>query len=85
MIAETLHDGEAGRRLRIAKALTVVGAAGAGLVARRSRAGAIAAGATLLAGSAFTRFGIFEAGIASARDPRYTVEPQRLRARSGLS
>jgi hypothetical protein len=82
MIAETLHEGKAGRRLRIAKALTAAGAAGAGLLARRSRAGAIAAGATLLAGSAFTRFGIFEAGMASARDPRYTVEPQRMASRS---
>jgi hypothetical protein len=33
----------------------------------------------LLAGSALTRFGLFAAGMASARDPRYTVEPQRER------
>jgi hypothetical protein len=26
-----------------------------------------------------TRFGIFEAGLASARDPKYTVVPQRER------
>jgi hypothetical protein len=32
----------------------------------------------LLASSACTRFGIFEAGRASAADPRYVVEPQRL-------
>jgi len=37
-------------------------------------------GAALLAGSAGTRFAIFEAGQASARDPRYTVIPQRERA-----
>jgi hypothetical protein len=79
MIAETLQDGKAGRRLRIAKALTAGGALGAGLLARRSRPAAIAAGAALLAGSAFTRFGLFEAGMASARDPKYTVEPQRRR------
>ena len=24
-----------------------------------------------------TRFGIFEAGMASARDPKYTIVPQR--------
>jgi hypothetical protein len=30
-----------------------------------------------MAGSAFTRFGIFEAGQQSARDPKYTVVPQR--------
>jgi hypothetical protein len=39
----------------------------------------------LLAGSACTRFGIFEAGQASARDPRYTVVPQRARIESGES
>jgi hypothetical protein len=26
-----------------------------------------------------TRFGIFEAGLASAKDPKYTVVPQRKR------
>jgi hypothetical protein len=36
-------------------------------------------GAALLAGSAATRFGIFHAGQQSARDPRYTVVPQRER------
>jgi formate-dependent nitrite reductase membrane component NrfD len=79
MVAETLQDGKAGRRLRLAKALSAGGAIGAGLLARRGRPLAIAAGAALLAGSAFTRFGLFEAGMASARDPRYTVEPQRRR------
>jgi hypothetical protein len=29
--------------------------------------------------SAVTRFGVFEAGMASARDPKYTVGPQRER------
>ncbi|HEY0279157.1 MAG TPA: NrfD/PsrC family molybdoenzyme membrane anchor subunit [Solirubrobacterales bacterium] len=82
MVAETLHQETAGRRLRIARSLTAAGALGAGLLARRGRSAAIAAGAALIAGSAFTRFGIFEAGMASARDPKYTVEPQRLRARS---
>jgi hypothetical protein len=32
-----------------------------------------------LAGSACTRFGIFHAGVASAEDPKYTVQPQRER------
>ena len=41
----------------------------------------------LLAASVATRFGIFEAGLASARDPKYTVVPQRerLRRREGAS
>ena len=41
------------------------------------------AGAALLAGSALTRFGVFEAGQASARDPKYTVGPQRERVGRG--
>jgi hypothetical protein len=37
------------------------------------------AGATYLAASALTRFGVFQAGLESARDPKYTVVPQRER------
>jgi hypothetical protein len=33
----------------------------------------------LAAGSLLTRFGVFEAGMASARYPKYTVIPQRER------
>ncbi len=85
MVAEALRTGTAGRRLKAAKALTAAGALGALTVARRSRAGAVATGAALLAGSALTRFGIFAGGMASARDPKYTVTPQRerLAARGG--
>jgi hypothetical protein len=36
----------------------------------------------LAAGSALTRFGVFEAGLQSARDPKYTVVPQRQRIAS---
>jgi hypothetical protein len=32
-------------------------------------------GVSLLAASAMTRFGIFAAGMASARDPKYTIVP----------
>jgi formate-dependent nitrite reductase membrane component NrfD len=79
MVAEVLHTGTAGRRLRAAKALTAAGALLAATVAGRSRTAAAAAGAALLAGSALTRFGIFAGGMESARDPKYTVEPQRAR------
>jgi hypothetical protein len=34
-----------------------------------------------MAASAATRWGIFHAGVASARDPKYTVVPQRERLR----
>ena len=36
-------------------------------------------GLSLLTASLATRFGIFEGGLASARDPKYTVRPQRER------
>jgi hypothetical protein len=79
LTAEPLHSGHAGALMRASKALTVAGALGAAVVAGRSRAGAMLSGAALLAGSACLRFGVFEAGVDSARDPRYTVVPQRER------
>jgi len=41
-----------------------------------------AAGLVLATGSLALRFGVFEAGRASARDPKYTVVPQRDRLRA---
>jgi hypothetical protein len=79
MVAETMRTGIAGRRLRAAKALTAAGSLGAATLGRRSRIAAALSGAALLAGSALTRLGIFAAGMESARQPRYTVEPQRAR------
>jgi formate-dependent nitrite reductase membrane component NrfD len=76
--AEPLHQGKAGRLMRTAKTLTVAGAAGS-LLGRRSRVVAALSGAALVAGSWCTRFGVFEAGQQSARDPKYTVVPQRQR------
>lgn len=80
--AEPLHQGKAGALMRASKALTVGGAAGT-LLARRSRLMAVVSGAALMAGSVCTRFGVFEAGQESARDPRYTVVPQREQLRRG--
>jgi hypothetical protein len=40
---------------------------------------AVASGIALLAGSALQRFGVFAAGVASTKDPRYVVVPQRER------
>jgi hypothetical protein len=37
------------------------------------------AGALLAAGLPLTRFGVFKAGMASARDPNYTAVPPRER------
>jgi formate-dependent nitrite reductase membrane component NrfD len=78
MIAETLETGSAGRKIRAAKVLTAAGALGAVFVGG-SRRGAAVAGGALMAGSLLTRLGIFEAGMASALDPKYTVVPQRER------
>jgi DMSO reductase anchor subunit len=78
IVSEPYHEGKAGRLLRAAKSCTAAGAA-LTVVAGRRRAGAVVAGALLAAGSLLTRFGVFEAGMASARDPKYTVVPQRER------
>lgn len=79
LAAETLHSGRIGRLQGASRLLTAGGAvlAAAGF---RSRVVSGVAGAALLAGSAATKFAIFYAGQASARDPRYTVVPQRERA-----
>ncbi|GGK16779.1 polysulfide reductase [Streptomyces camponoticapitis] len=77
MVAETYRTGRAGTLLTTARVLTVGGAACAAFLGHRSRAAAVGSGAMLLAGSACTRFGVFAAGIASAKDPVYTVGPQR--------
>jgi formate-dependent nitrite reductase membrane component NrfD len=82
IVAENYHQGKAGSLMRAAEALTVAGVVGATVTAKRSRLGAALFGACLLAASACARFGIFEAGLQSARDPRYTVVPQRERMRS---
>ncbi len=79
VVKEALDTGRAGRRMKLAKALTAAGVLSAGLLGRRSRAAAVASGAALVASSALTRFGIFAAGMQSAEDPRFTVEPQRAR------
>jgi formate-dependent nitrite reductase membrane component NrfD len=77
MVSQTMHAGRAGTRLKAARFLTALGAVGAATLARRNRSAAVASGAALVAGSALTRFGIFAAGMVSAQDPKYTVEPQR--------
>ena len=78
-VGEPYHTGASGMLTRAAQ---LTAAAGVGLLASRgseSRAAAVAGSALVLAGGALLRFGIFKAGFASARDPRYTVVPQRER------
>ncbi|MEV0811317.1 NrfD/PsrC family molybdoenzyme membrane anchor subunit [Micromonospora sp. NPDC050200] len=80
LLSEPYRTGKAGRLLRAGRALTAAGVVGA-LVGRRSRAISALSGGALLAASVATRFGIFHGGVASARDPKYTVVPQRDRVR----
>ncbi|MGO2037713.1 MAG: NrfD/PsrC family molybdoenzyme membrane anchor subunit [Brevibacterium sp.] len=57
--------------------------AGAGKRSWKTRAAlralSLVSGTALAAASAYTRFGVLEAGIESAKDPRHVVEPQRAR------
>jgi formate-dependent nitrite reductase membrane component NrfD len=84
-VGEVYKQGEAQRYGRISKACVAAGAGLLALAGRRSRAAAVTGGALLLAGELALRFAVFKAGFQSARDPRYTVLPQkeRLRNRKG--
>jgi hypothetical protein len=78
ILSEPYRDGRPGRLLRAGRALTIAGVAGA-MLGRRSRVVSALSGVSLLAAAVATRFGIFDGGVASAKDPRYTVVPQRER------
>ncbi|WP_375484914.1 NrfD/PsrC family molybdoenzyme membrane anchor subunit [uncultured Jatrophihabitans sp.] len=77
--AEPLHDGTPGRLMRASKILTAAGAVLTAVAGRRSRLASALGGASLVGGSICLRLGVFDAGQASARDPKYTVVPQRER------
>ncbi|WP_290057303.1 NrfD/PsrC family molybdoenzyme membrane anchor subunit [Amycolatopsis solani] len=79
LTAEAYTTGKAHRLRKWSERLTAAGLLGA-LAGHRSRALSVAAGAALFAGSALQRFGVFEAGVASTKDPKYVVVPQRQRA-----
>ena len=68
----------------MAEFLTAGALAGA-VLGGKSRAVSALSGASLVAASAMTRFGIFQAGRASARDPKYTIVPQRRRRGRGMN
>jgi formate-dependent nitrite reductase membrane component NrfD len=77
-LAGPYRSGKAARYGRAARALTIAGAAVLATAGRR-RTAAIAGGKLVLAGSALERWSVFAAGFDSARDPSYTVGPQRER------
>jgi hypothetical protein len=77
-LAEPYKAGTTGAVLRVAEFLTA-GALASAVLGGKSRAVSALSGASQVAASALTRFGIFQAGRASARDPKYTIVPQRRR------
>jgi hypothetical protein len=84
LAGETFEQGAAGKLSKIAEGLLIGGGVLAA-VTRRSRIGSAVAGVALMAGACFERFAVFEAGQASARDPKYTVVPQRERLEAAPS
>ncbi|MGY1802963.1 NrfD/PsrC family molybdoenzyme membrane anchor subunit [Blastococcus sp. SYSU D00922] len=82
ILAEPFHEGRSGKLMQASTRLTAVGL-GLTLLTGRRRWGAVASGAVLAVGSLLTRFGVFKAGIASTKDPKYVVVPQRERLASG--
>jgi hypothetical protein len=83
-LAQPYRQGGAGALARSAKTLTATGAVMM-LFRGRQRRGVIAASTLLLAGSLCQRFAVFRAGFASAKDPRYTIVPQRQRVEQRAS
>jgi polysulfide reductase-like protein len=79
LVGEPYRTGEAGRDLTRARTLTTAGVLGALVLGRRSRVAAAVSGAALLTAGFYERLGLFRAGVASAKDPKYTVIPQRER------
>jgi formate-dependent nitrite reductase membrane component NrfD len=78
-VGEVYKQGEAGHLNKVTKACTLAGSALLALRGKRSRAAAVAGGSLILAGELALRWSVFKAGFQSARDPRYTVVPQKQR------
>jgi formate-dependent nitrite reductase membrane component NrfD len=78
-VGEVYRQGQAGRFGRLSKACTVAGAALLAVGGKRSRTAAVTGGVLVLAGELALRWSVFKAGFQSARDPRYTVLPQKER------
>jgi hypothetical protein len=80
---EAYTTGKAHRLRRWSEILTAAGLAGTTLAGRRHRGTAVLSGLALLTGSALQRFGVFDAGVVSTKDPKYVVVPQRRRLDEG--
>src|SRR5207237_6385441 len=84
-VGEVYDQGEAGRFAKLSKACVAAGAGLLVLKGKRSRPATVAGSALVLAGELALRWSVFKAGFQSARDPKYTVLPQRQRARQSYS
>lgn len=84
-VREVYEKDSPGILLKASEAAVVAGSVGAvaahvlNALGRKSRGLSIASGIALVAGSAFTRFGVLHAGHNSVKDPKYVVEPQKRR------
>jgi hypothetical protein len=80
-IGEVYKQESAGTFARAAKTLAGGGALLLATRGRKSRAASVLGGAMVCAGEMCLRWSVYKAGFQSARDPKYTVKPQRERAR----
>jgi formate-dependent nitrite reductase membrane component NrfD len=78
-VGEVYAQGEAGKYARLSRALTATGSVVLAAAGRRSRTAAVTGSALILAGWLALRWSVFKAGFQSARDPKYTVVPQKER------
>jgi formate-dependent nitrite reductase membrane component NrfD len=76
-VGEVYEQGTAGKLARASKVLVSTGAAVLATRGRQRRGAAVAGSALVLAGELALRWSVFRAGFQSARDPRYTVIPQK--------
>lgn len=81
LLSEPYRKEKAGRYEKLSVVLSVAGVTTVGLLGQKSRTASLVGGAAVLAGAVLKRWSVFEAGFQSARDPRYTVMPQRERLR----
>jgi formate-dependent nitrite reductase membrane component NrfD len=79
-VGEVYHEGAALKLSWAAKALAGTGALLLATKGKRSRGAAVVGGAMVCAGEICLRWAVYKAGFQSARNPKYTVKPQRERA-----
>ena len=78
---EALHEGRPGALMKASEYFIAAGGVGSAVAAvTKSRAVSVAAGLSLLAGSACTRFGVLNAGLEAVKNPETTIGPQKRRA-----